>query len=232
VVLAGNKPAPRRLGTVEEVMTSVNRKTAGVLVAGAAAAAIAVGASVAAQADTPTPTPSPTTSSAPGKSGSAPGQQTGPGQDKGNGDRRGWGPGGRHGMGGLGGMGRFGLGGDVAALAQKLGVDETKLRQALGTVLRELKAERKADRGNGTTPPKMGLLTDDFANRLGKQLGISADKVKAAISDLRTAAEAARQQAFTNRLDQAVKDGKLTQAEADAVKKAAKLGIVGMGGPG
>jgi hypothetical protein len=133
-------------------------------------------------------------------------------------------------MGGFGGQGRFGLGGDVAALAQKLGVDETKLRTALGAVRDELKAERKADRANGTTPPKAGALSDDFANRLAKQLGISADKVKTSISDLRAAAQASRQQAFDSRLDQAVKDGKLTQAEADAVKKAAQLGVIGMGG--
>jgi hypothetical protein len=133
-------------------------------------------------------------------------------------------------MGGFGGQGRFGLGGDVAALAQKLGVDETKLRTALGAVRDELKAERKAARANGTTPPKAGALSDDVANRLAKQLGISADKVKTAISDLRAAAQASRQQAFDSRLDQAVTDGKLTQAEADAVKKAAKLGVIGMGG--
>lgn len=210
-------------------MSSVNRKTAGVLIAGGAAAAIAVGVGAAARADTPTPTPSPTTSSAPGKSGSAPGQQAGPGQGNGN-PGKGWGPGGRHGMGGLGGMGRFGLGGDVAALAQKLGVDESKLRAALVTVRDEIQAERKADRANGTTPPKMGALGDEAANKLAKQLGISADKVKTAISELRAAAQASRQQALASRLDQAVKDGKLSQAEADAVKKAAKLGIIGMGG--
>lgn len=209
-------------------MTSVNRKTAGALIAGGAAAAIALGVGAAARADTTTPTPSPTTSSAPGQPGSAHGQHSDPGQGNG----KGWGPGGRHGMGGFGGMGRFGLGGDVAALAQKLGVDETKLRTALGAVRDELKAERKADRANGTTPPKAQALGDDFANRLAKQLGISADKVKTAISDLRAAAQASRQQAFDSRLDAAVKAGKLTQAEADAVKKAAKLGVIGMGGRG
>ncbi|HET8593709.1 MAG TPA: Clp protease N-terminal domain-containing protein [Intrasporangium sp.] len=207
-------------------MTSVNRKTAGVLIAGGAAAVIAVGVGAAARADTPTPTPSPTTSSAPGTSGTAPGQRSNPDQANG----KGWGHGGRHGMGGFGGQGRFGLGGDVAALAQKLGVDEAKLRTALGAVRDELKAERKADRANGATPPKARALSDDFANRLAKQLGISADKVKTAISDLRAAAQASRQQTFDSRLDQAVKDGKLTQAEADAVKKAAQLGVIGMGG--
>ncbi|WP_051518681.1 Clp protease N-terminal domain-containing protein [Intrasporangium chromatireducens] len=218
-------------------MTSVNRKTAGVLIAGGAAAAIAVGVGAAARADTQTPTPSPTTSSAPGRSGTAPGQQASPGQGgnsqgNGNGKGLGWGPGGRHGMGGFGGMGRFGLGGDVAALAQKLGVDESKLRTALGAVRDQLKAERKADKTNGSTPPRMGALSDDAATRLAKELGISADKVKTAIADLRAAAQASRQQAFDSRLGQAVKDGKLTQAEADAVKKAARLGVIGMGGRG
>jgi hypothetical protein len=78
----------------------------------------------------------------------------------------------------------------------------------------------------------MGVLSDDFADRLAKQLGISADKVKTAIGELRTEARASRQQALASRLDQAVKSGKLTQAEATAVEKAAKLGLIGTGGRG
>lgn len=200
---------------------TINKKVAGVAVGGVVAAALGIGVSGMARAADGTPTPSPTTTS------QAPG-------DSGNGN--GWGPGGRHGMGGPGHPGRglgMGMGADLSQLAQKLGVDETKLRDALKAVRDDLKADRKAqaDNGNAARPDAAARL-DDLATRLGKELGVSADKVKTAITQLRAAEQAEHEQAFSDRLDQAVKDGKLTQAEADAVKKAAAAGIIGMGGPG
>ena len=76
----------------------------------------------------------------------------------------------------------------ASALAKELGVDESKVSDALD----KLREERKADRPEQTP-----------------------DKAR---TDLKT------------RLAAAVKEGKLTQAEADAVLKAAEAGIIG--GPG
>ncbi|GAB3072759.1 hypothetical protein GCM10027053_42470 [Intrasporangium mesophilum] len=202
-------------------MVSINRKTASVVVVGAAAAAIGLGISAAARADT-TPTPSPTSSPStpsPGATNPAPG----PG-DHGHG--KGWGPGGR-----FGGVGGVGKGADLSALASKLGVDETTLRDALKKVGDDLKDQFKAARKSAApgAKPDVSALQDQFAQLLAKELGLDVNKVKTALAEVRTAAAADRQKAFDDRLDQAVKDGKLTQSEADAVKKAAKEGIIGMG---
>lgn len=208
-------------------MVAINRKTAGVAVVGAAAAVIGLGVTQVARADdTTTPTPTPTATSTQGD----PNKGT---TDSGNGTTGtpGWGPGGRHGgMGpGMGpGMGRgmgLGPGADLSALATKLGVDRTKLEDALKAVRDELRAGHMPGQAPATKPDP-SAMQDELATKLASKLGIDAAKVKAAFADLRAAHEADEQKAFDDRLAQAVTDGKLTQAEADAVKKAAKAGII------
>ncbi|CAN7441559.1 hypothetical protein LJR027_002740 [Terrabacter sp. LjRoot27] len=210
-------------------MVSINKKVASVAAAGAAAAAIGLGVSQVARADdaTTTTTPTPSATSTQGD----PNQGT---TDSTPGNGRGWGPGGRHG-GGLGpgmGMGKgMGKGADLAALATTLGVDQTKLEDALKAVRDELKAGRTPGQG-AATKPDPATMQDELATKLASKLGIDAAKVKAAFADLRAAHEADEQKAFDDRLAQAVKDGTLTQAEADAVEKAAKAGVIDMhGGP-
>ena len=196
----------------------LNRKTAGVAAVAAAAAVIGLGVTQVARADdASTTTPTPTATSTQGD----PNRGT---TDSGNGGK-GWGPGGRHGGMGMGmGLGR---GADLSALATKLGVDQTKLQDALKAVRDELKASRKAGQGTATKPDPT-TMQDELATKLASKLGIDAAKVKAAFADLRAAHEADEQKAFDDRLAQAVKDGKLTQSEADAVKKAAQAGVIDM----
>lgn len=205
-------------------MVSINKGPRNAKVAGAAAlgAAAVIGLAVtqvarADDAPTTTPTPTSTTTQA------APGQGT-----------MGGGPGGRHG-GGMGpgmGLGRgMGPGADLSALATKLGVDQTKLETALKAVRDELRASRTPGQGTGpgsASKPDPSTMQDELATKLASKLGIDAAKVKAALADLRAAHEADEQKAFDDRLAQAVKDGKLTQAESDAVTKAAKAGVIDM----
>jgi len=66
-----------------------------------------------------------------------------------------------------------------------------------------------------------------LAASLAKSLGIDEAKVKTALEELRTQAQSDRAAALKGRLDQAVKDGTLTQAEADAVTKAVEKGVIG-----
>ncbi len=199
-------------------MLSINKKVAGIATVGVAAMAIGVGISAGAQADQSTPSPTPTSQSG-----------TTDGNDRGNG----WGPGGRHGMGGMGVMG-----GELSDLATKLGVDESKLRDAMTAVRQDLRDALKSlkDAAKGKTSADRQALRDQMqqklADALASKLGIDASKVKAALDQIETAREAQRDQALADRLAQAVKDGKLTQAEADAVKKAVDAGIIGGGGPG
>lgn len=76
----------------------------------------------------------------------------------------------------------------------------------------------------------------DLAAKLAKELGIDQAKVQAALDKVQAEeqaqAKADRLAALKTRLDQAVKDGKLTQAEADAIYKAAQNGVIPGGGPG
>lgn len=78
----------------------------------------------------------------------------------------------------------------------------------------------------------------EFAEALAKELGVPTDKVTAALEKLREQrkadrpepTDADRQAQLKERLDRAVKDGKLTQEQADAIEKAVEAGV--FPGPG
>jgi len=130
-----------------------------------------------------------------------------------------------------GGMGKHGgRGGErgiaqASALAEKLGVEEAKVTEAL-QAFRDAKP---------TTPPAEGTKPDAatrdaaLAKSLSGTLGIEESKVTAALAELRAEKQAEKAAALKTRLDQAVADGKLTQAEADAVAKAVENGVIGGG---
>lgn len=161
------------------------------------------GVATLAQAADPTPAPSASSTATPGGSTSdAPGER-----------------GGRHGG---------GMHGDLAAkLASKLGVDEAKVTEALKTA-RE--ANRPAQDAQGTTKPDPAARDAAMASELAKALGIDEAQVTEALDALRAESNAERASALQDKLAQAVTDGTLTQAEADAVKKAVEAGVIG--GPG
>jgi hypothetical protein len=204
----------------------INKKAASVVAVGAAAAVIGLGVSQVARADDAATSAAATTTatSTPGSPDAGATGSTDPGDA--NGNRKGWGPGGRHG-GGMGkGMGMgLGRGANLSALATALGVDQTKLEDALKAVRDELRASRTPGQGKAAKPDP-AARQDELATRLAGKLGIPASKVKAAFANLRAARDADEQKAFEDRLARAVKDGKLTQAEADAVKKAVKAGVI------
>nr|WP_244295188.1 hypothetical protein [Micromonospora orduensis] len=107
-----------------------------------------------------------------------------------------------------------------------------------------------ADGGTPTPSASSGEQRQDrqgeFAEKLAQELGVPTDKVTAALAKLREQHKPAdrperpsaedRQAALKERLDQAVKDGKITQEQADAITKAVEAGVFPgpghKGGPG
>ncbi|GKV74091.1 hypothetical protein [Pseudarthrobacter sp. NCCP-2145] len=175
---------------------------------GLSAAALALGAGIgvagmASATTTPTPTPS-ASASADGSTSTMPG---GMGKHGGRGGERGI--------------------AQASALAEKLGVEEAKVTEAL-------QAFRDANKPAG--PPAEGEKPDGatreaaLAKSLAESLGIEESKVTAALEELRSERQAEKAAGLKTRLDQAVADGKLTQAEADAVTKAVENGVIGGGG--
>ncbi|MCW2809674.1 MAG: hypothetical protein JWP61_132 [Friedmanniella sp.] len=113
-------------------------------------------------------------------------------------------------------------------LATKLGVDQTKVADAL-------KAFRQANKP--TAPPTAGATRPDpavrdaaLATSLASALGVDEAKVTTALTELRTARQSEHAAALKTRLDAAVKAGTLTRAEADAVTKAVDKGVIHAGG--
>lgn len=125
-----------------------------------------------------------------------------------------------------GGHGGHRSGGPEMALglAEKLGVEESKLSDALDA-FRE--ANKPAERTEDAARPDRAQRDAALAKSLAQTLGLEESKVTAALEELRTEGQAERAAALKSKLDAAVKDGTLTQIEADAVTKATEKGVIG-----
>ena len=180
-----------------------------------ATAGVGIGMAQLANADSTTPTPEPSTSGStvPGKpglqqgesrSGTAPGKQGHPGEGR---------------QGGI----------DPKSLAEKLGVEESTLQEALAAL-------RPTDAGKpdaGTSPQQDRTARETaLAKALAEKLDLEEATVSSALSELRAAADADRAAAQERILSEAVTNGTLTQAEADGVAKAVEADIVELRGGG
>lgn len=143
----------------------------------------------------------------------------------------GWGRGGQDGFrGGRMGHGAMRGGPDVGTLAEKLGVDESELEEAMDAVRDDLRSAMQSQGPAGMTDEDRQAHRDAMAESLADELGIDVDKVKSALEEVQQEHEAARDARADEVLGQAVEDGRLTQSEADAVRKALDEGIVGLRG--
>lgn len=118
---------------------------------------------------------------------------------------------------------------DLSGLAEKLGVDEAKLTEAVSAARQATRPAEKTKPSDQTEAEREASRTERqaaFAKALASELGIDEAEVTAALDELRTEKETERAAQRKAVLDQAVTDGKLTQAEADAVQKAVDQGIV------
>ncbi|HET9871741.1 MAG TPA: hypothetical protein VFP89_03970 [Propionibacteriaceae bacterium] len=192
-------------------MAGFTKRTVVTVAAGAMALGAGIGVAGLASAD-PTPSSSPSASATASPS-------TGTGSaDARPGDGRG-GPGGRHGA----------MEAELATqLAEKLGITETKVTAALQTV-HEANRPTAAPTA-GTERPDPAVRQAELAKDLAKELGIDEAKVTAALEEIQTARQAEHAAELKDDLDAAVKDGTLTQAEADAVTKAVQKGVIHVGG--
>jgi hypothetical protein len=128
-------------------------------------------------------------------------------------------PGGRHG-------GGFRDGAQLSELASKLGVTEEKLSEAVRAIREENRSTtRPADQ---TREQRDAALSEALAEKLN----LDEAKVTQALAEIRAAKQAEQAAALKERLDAAVADGTLTQAEADAVTKAVEKGVISGGGRG
>lgn len=186
---------------------------------GLGASALLVGGGVAltsqsAFAETPTTTPSASASASP----SAGGQKASDGE-------------GRHGR-----RDRGGRDGELAeTLAQKLGLKEADVSSALDKARESTRAAKPSatatpSAGTDRTRPDRATRDTALAKALATELTVDEAKVTAALEEIRAEHEAEHKAALQSRLDEAVKAGKLTDAEADAVVKAAEAGVIGYGG--
>ncbi|GAA2844865.1 hypothetical protein [Paenarthrobacter ilicis] len=122
-------------------------------------------------------------------------------------------------------------GGKMATeLATKLGVDEAKVTDALKAFREANKPTTPPAEGTEGTKPDRATQEAALAKSLATALGVDEAKVTTALDEIRAEGQAQRSAALKTRLDKAVTDGKLTQAEADAVTKAVDAGVIGGGG--
>ncbi|WP_043806068.1 Clp protease N-terminal domain-containing protein [Paenarthrobacter aurescens] len=129
-----------------------------------------------------------------------------------------------------GGHGHGRDGGQIAAeLATKLGVDEAKVTEALKAFREANKPATPPAQGTEGTKPDRTAQDAALAKSLAEALGVDEAKVTTALEEIRAAAQEERSAALKTKLDKAVTDGKLTQAEADAVTKAVEAGVIGGG---
>lgn len=172
----------------------MKKKAIALVSAAVLTAGLGVGVSQLASAETPTPTPTTSPTGSPQKEHGG----------KGGGHR--------------GGPERL----DVSGLASKLGIDETKLSEAIAAARKATAPTEKTKPSEQTQAEREAARTARqaaFAKALATELGIDEAKVTAALDELRTEREAERTAQNKAVLDQAVTDGKLTQAEADAVRR-------------
>jgi hypothetical protein len=128
-----------------------------------------------------------------------------------------------------GGPGALGGREGGAELAKALGISQAKLHRAVRAVRDDI---RPASRPAGPpTASERKAMEDKFAAALADELGMSKAKVEAALEKVHKEHRAEHRAALSDRLDRAVKDGKLTSADKASVLKAFDAGVLGGPGP-
>lgn len=136
------------------------------------------------------------------------------------------------GKGGRNGEHGGGVGAPAKELAAKLGLSESTVSQAIKDA-RESAAKPSTPSKDQTEAEREAARTarhKHFVTALAAKLKITEQKLTTAIQAVQADQNAAQTAALTTKLDSAVKAGTLTRAEADAVLKAAKAGVIDVHG--
>lgn len=125
--------------------------------------------------------------------------------------------------------GRIGM--DTTALAEALGVSEEKVSQALDEIREQLRPDAAArpsgdERAAPPTDEERAEREAAFASALAAALDLDETAVSDALDEVRAAHEAERREGLADRLDQAVTDGELTDADRASVLKAYDAGVL------
>ncbi len=133
----------------------------------------------------------------------------------GEGRGHGNGPGGRDGRGGSGEL--------ASGLAEALGLEESDVADALSAVHDQREAGDSGEREERRA---------ELASALADELDVSEESVTEALASLTSERAAAGRSALADRLDAAVAEGTLTEADKESVLKAFDAGVLGGGGRG
>ena len=129
-------------------------------------------------------------------------------------------------MGQMGQRAGYGAQDQAAYLAGKLGVAQADVEKAL-TDYRT--AHAPTVRGRHLDGAQFVTAHDALAKYLAEQLKVDQAKVLEALDGMQGARQTERTEQIETRLDAAVQEGKLTQADADAILKAHAAGVMGFG---
>lgn len=127
---------------------------------------------------------------------------------------------------------RDGFEGSLAKkLATKLSVSESKVRDALKAFRESNKPADSKDRKASSMTPAQRKSDHQarekaLATSLAKSLGVEEAKVSSALKAIQDEAKASRAAELKTRLDDAVRNGKLSSTEESAILKAAGLGLL------
>lgn len=119
---------------------------------------------------------------------------------------------------------------DLSALAERLGVEESALKEAFEAI--RPSAPSSSEKGQPPSAEAREQRHEELAKALAEKLGLDKATVSSALTEMHEARNREHAARLTSVLEQAVTDGTLTQTEADAVAKAAAAGLVGPAGPG
>lgn len=147
----------------------------------------------------------------------------------GEGHGHGHGPGDRGDRGDRGGRG--GPGELAPGLAEALGLQESDVTAALESVRGQLESEAPAE-GEARTRPteaEREARQAELASALASELGVLEQQVTDALDSLVVDRMAAGRTLLADRLDTAVADGDLTEADSESVLKAFDAGVLGGG---